>query len=78
MTFLIHLLQRKIFNLQIHRLLVHLVHLNLYIYRNTLKTQHLILCHFLPEDQITPVIDNKMDKSDQFACIRYKNQNVLA
>ena len=23
-------------------------------------------------------IDNEMDKSDQLACIRYKNQNVLA
>ena len=30
------------------------------------------------EDQISPVIDNEMDKSDQLACIRYKNQNVLA
>ena len=42
------------------------------------KTQHLIQCQFLPEDQIIPVIDNEMDKSDQLACIRYKNQNILA
>ena len=48
------------------------------IYRNTLKTQHLIQYQFLPEDQIIPVIDNEMDKSDQLACIRYKNQNILA
>ena len=27
--------------------------------------QHLIQCQFLPEDQIIPVIDNEMDKSDQ-------------
>ena len=40
--------------------------------------QHLIQCQFLPEDQIIPIIDNEMDKSDQLACIRYKNQNVLA
>ena len=33
---------------------------------------------FFPEDQIVPVIDNEMDKSDQLACIRYKNQNGLA
>ena len=25
-----------------------------------------------------PVFDSEMDKSDQLACIRYKNQNVLA
>ena len=50
----------------------------MYIYWNTLKTQHLIWCQFLPEDQIIPVIDNEMDKSDQPACIRYKNQNILA
>ena len=29
-------------------------------------------------NQIIPVIDNEMDKSDQLACIRYKNQIVLA
>ena len=27
---------------------------------------------------IIPVFDNEMDKSDQLACIRYKNQNVSA
>ena len=48
------------------------------IYWNTLKTQHLIQCQCLPVDQIIPVIDNEMDKSDQIACIRYKNQNDLA
>ena len=40
--------------------------------------QHLIQCQFLSEDQIIPVIDNEMDKSNKLACIRYKNQNVLA
>ena len=40
--------------------------------------QHLISCQFCSEDQIIPVIDNEMDKSDRMACIRYKNQNVLA
>ena len=40
--------------------------------------QHLIQCQFLPEDQIIPVIDNEMDKSDQMDCIQFKNQNVLA
>ena len=48
------------------------------VYWNTLKTQHLILRQFLPENQIISVIDNEMDKSDRLACIRYKNQNVLA
>ena len=48
------------------------------IYWNTLKTQHLIECQFLPEGRIIPVFDNEMDKSDQLACFRYKNQNVLA
>ena len=48
------------------------------IYWNTLKTQHLIKCQFLPEDQIISVIDNKMDKSDQLPCIQYKKQIVLA
>ena len=48
------------------------------IYLNTLKTQHLIQCQFLPEEQIIPVSDNAMEKSDQSACIRYKNQNILA
>ena len=43
-----------------------------------LKMQHLISCQFRSEDQIIPVIDNEMDNSDQMACIRYKNQNVLA
>ena len=47
------------------------------IYWNTLKTQHLIQCQFLPEDQIIPVIDD-MDKSKQLACIRYKSQNAVA
>ena len=28
--------------------------------------QHLIQCQFLPEDQIIPLIDNEMDKSDQW------------
>ena len=37
------------------------------------KTQHLIQCQFLPEDQIIPVIDNEMDKSDQLACIYIKS-----
>ena len=32
MTFLVHILQRKILNLQMHRLLVHLVHLDTCIY----------------------------------------------
>ena len=32
-------------------------------------------CQTFPEDQIFPVIDNEMDKSDQLACIWYKNQN---
>ena len=50
----------------------------IFLYWNILKTQHLIQCQFLPEDQIVPVSDNAMDKSDQLACIRYKNQNVLA
>ena len=47
--------------------------------------QPYILKHFknatldlMPEDQIIPVIDNEMVKSDQLACIRYKNQNNLA
>ena len=40
--------------------------------------QHLIWCQFLPEGQIIPVFDNEMDKSDQLACIQYKNQNILA
>ena len=48
------------------------------IYWNTLKTQHMIQCKFLPEDQIIPVSDNAVDKSDQLACIRYKNQNDSA
>ena len=48
------------------------------IYRNTLKTQHLIQCQFLPEDKIISVSDNAFDKSDQLAWIRYKNQNVLS
>ena len=39
--------------------------------------QHLIQCRFLAEDQIIPVIDIEMDKSDQLACIRHKNQNAL-
>ena len=34
------------------------------LYWNTLKMQHLIQCQFLPEDQIIPVIDNEMDKSN--------------
>ena len=41
-----------------------------FLYWNTLKTQHLIQCQFLPEEQIIPVIDNEMDKSDQLACIQ--------
>ena len=32
MTFLIHFLQRKVFNLQTHRLLVHLLHVDTCIY----------------------------------------------
>ena len=40
--------------------------------------QHLIKCQFFSEDQIIPVCDIAMDKSDQLACIRHKNQNVLA
>ena len=32
MTFLIHFLQQKLFNLQMHRLLVHLVHVDTCIY----------------------------------------------
>ena len=40
--------------------------------------QHLIQCQFLLEDQIIPVNDNAVDKSDQLACIRYQNQNILA
>ena len=47
-----------------------------YIYLKTLKTLHLIYCQFLPEDQIIPVNDNEIDKADQLACLRYKNQNV--
>ena len=42
------------------------------------KNATLDLMPILPEGQIIPVIDNEMDKSDQLACIRYKNQNVLA
>ena len=45
------------------------------IYWNTLTMQHLIQCQFLPEDQKFTNIDNEMDKSDQLACIRYKDQN---
>ena len=30
------------------------------------------------KDKIIPVTDSERDKSDQLACIRYKNQNVLA
>ena len=44
--------------------------------RKHFKTPNLIQCQFLQEDQILTVIDNEMDKSDQLACIRYKNQNV--
>ena len=39
--------------------------------------QHLFQYQFLPEDQIYPVSDNEIDKSDQLASIRYKSQNVL-
>ena len=48
------------------------------MYWNTLKTQHSIQCQFIREYQICPVSDNEIDMSDQLACIRYKNQNVLA
>ena len=58
-------------------LLLHVLDVRIYtlvhIYWNTLKTQHVIQCQFLPKDQIIPVIDNKMDKSVQLSCIRYKN-----
>ena len=56
----------------------YLFHHDRQIHWNTFKTQHLIQCQFLPEDQIIPVSDNEIDKSDQLAWIRYKNQNVLA
>ena len=42
------------------------------------KNATLDKCQFLPENQIIPVIGNEMVKSAQLACIRYKNQNVLA
>ena len=29
-------------------------------------------------NQIIPISDTEIDKSDQLACIRYKNQNILA
>ena len=44
----------------------------------TLKNATLDLMPISSKDQIIPVIDNEMDKPDQLACIRYKNQNVLA
>ena len=37
-----------------------------FILKHFKKTQHLLQCHFLPVDQIITVIDNKMDKSDQY------------
>ena len=43
-----------------------------------LKNATLDLMQFLPEDQIIPVIDIKMNKPDKLACVRDKNQNVLA
>ena len=50
----------------------------MYIYWNTLRTQHLLRCRFLPEDLIFPIIDIEIRKSDQLACIRRQNQNVLS
>ena len=44
----------------------------------TLTTQHLIQYQLLIQDQICPVSDIEIDKSDQLTCNRYKNQNVLA
>ena len=57
--------------------------IHLYIRSYILKdfatpTQHFIQCQFLPEDQICPLRDDGIDKSDQLACIRYKNQNAVA
>ena len=58
--------------------------IHVYIYWKILKMQQLIQCQFLPEDQIHMYVqsvtlsDNKIDKSDQLACIRYKNLKVLA
>ena len=52
-------------------------HLKLNILKHFKKTT-LDLMQFLPEGQIISVFDNEMDKYDQLACIRYKNQNVLS
>ena len=53
-----------------------------YIYKDkywkTLKTQHLIQCQIIPDDQVCKVSDNEIDMPHQLACIRYKNQNILA
>ena len=84
----IHFLECKNYMTAFYLSIVFLVHLSFHIYiitvtsshilKNLKKKQHLIKCQFLPDDQIISVIGNEMDKSDQLACIRYKNQNVLA
>ena len=44
-----------------------------------MKTQHLLLqCSFLPEDQIFPIIDIEIEKSNRLAYVRCQNQNVLS
>ena len=49
-----------------------------FIYWNTSKTQHLLRCRFLPDDQIFPIIDIDICMSDHLASIRRQNQNVLS
>ena len=48
------------------------------IYWNTLKMQHLLWCRFLPGNEICPIIDFKICKSEHLACIQRQNQNVFS
>ena len=48
------------------------------IYWNTLKMQNLFRWRFLPDDQIFPIIDIDICKSDDLACVRRQKQNVLS
>ena len=42
------------------------------------KNECLIQCQFLPKDRIFQISVNEIDKSDQLACIWYKNKKVSA